>query len=65
MVREFPNLYRFCSSFPTELMFDFMITILQALFPPLQKPKDLNTQVIEISSCLRTSLDRLAITEAL
>ena len=33
MVREFPNLHRFCSSFYTEFMFDFMITILQALFP--------------------------------
>ena len=32
---------------------------------PLQKAKDLNTHAIEFSTCIRTSLDSLAITEAL
>ena len=47
----------------TQIYTDFVC--LCSFVSPLQKPKDLNTHAIEISTCIRTSLDSLAITEAL
>ena len=49
---------RFCSNFPTEFMFDFMITITQIIIQtllPFEKAKRLQCS-IKISTCVRTSL---------